>query len=74
MSLRFITQCKEDALFLVAERSVAVGLTSILYIIFVLSEDGRVGRLLTQYCAGGKMEKNEMGWACGAYWGREGGV
>jgi len=23
--------------------------------------------LLTQYCAGDKMEKNEMGWACGAY-------
>jgi len=23
--------------------------------------------LLTQYCAGGKIEKNEMGWACGAY-------
>ena len=28
----------------------------------------------TQYCAGDKIEKNEMGWACGAYeWG-EGGV
>jgi len=25
--------------------------------------------LLTQYCAGGKIEKNEMGWACGAYGG-----
>ena len=23
--------------------------------------------LLTQYCAGDKIEKNEMGWACGAY-------
>ena len=23
--------------------------------------------LLTQYCAGDKMEKNEMSWACGAY-------
>jgi hypothetical protein len=23
--------------------------------------------LLTQYCAGGKIKKNEMGWACGAY-------
>ena len=22
---------------------------------------------LTQYCAGDKIEKNEMGWACGAY-------
>jgi len=23
--------------------------------------------LLTQYCAGDKIEKNKMGWACGAY-------
>jgi len=23
--------------------------------------------ILTQYCAGGKIEKNEMGVACGAY-------
>ena len=23
--------------------------------------------LLTQYCAGDKIEKNEMGWACGVY-------
>jgi len=23
--------------------------------------------LLTQYCAGDKIEKNEIGWACGAY-------
>jgi len=23
--------------------------------------------LVTQYCAGDKIEKNEMGWACGAY-------
>jgi len=22
---------------------------------------------LAQYCAGDKIEKNEMGWACGAY-------
>ena len=27
--------------------------------------------LLTQYCAGGKIEKNEMGGACGAYRGGE---
>jgi hypothetical protein len=26
--------------------------------------------LLTQYCAGGKIETNEMGRACGAYGGR----
>ena len=29
--------------------------------------------ILTQYCAGDKIEKNEMGWACGAY-GRGEGV
>jgi len=23
--------------------------------------------LLSQYCAGDKIEKNEMGWTCGAY-------
>ena len=27
--------------------------------------------LLTQYCAGDKIEKNEMGRACGTYGGRE---
>ena len=27
--------------------------------------------LLTQYCAGGKIETNEMGGACGAYGGEE---
>jgi hypothetical protein len=27
--------------------------------------------LLIQYCAGGKIKKNEMGWACGAYGGGE---
>ena len=27
--------------------------------------------LLTQYCVGGKIEKNEMGGACGAYAGGE---
>jgi hypothetical protein len=26
---------------------------------------------LTQYCAGSKIKKNEMGWACGAYRGGE---
>ena len=23
------------------------------------------------YCPGDEIEKNEMGWACGAYWGEE---
>ena len=35
-----------------------------LYIIYVI-------KLLTQYCAGGKIEKNEMAGACGAYGGGE---
>jgi hypothetical protein len=26
---------------------------------------------ITQYCEGDKIEKNEMGWACGTYGGRE---
>ena len=30
--------------------------------------------VLMQYCAGDKIEKNEMGWACGSYGGGEGGV
>ena len=30
--------------------------------------------LLTEYCSGGKIEKNEMGGACGAYGGRERGA
>ena len=29
---------------------------------------------LTEYCAGGKIEKNEMGGACGAYGGGERGA
>ena len=28
--------------------------------------------LLTEYCAGGKIEKNEIGGACGAYGGERG--
>jgi len=30
--------------------------------------------LRTEYCAGGKIEKNEMGGTCGAYGGGERGV
>ena len=30
--------------------------------------------LLTEYCAGGKIEKNEMGRACGTYGGGERGA
>ena len=30
--------------------------------------------LLTEYCAGGKIEKNEMGGACGVYGAGERGV
>jgi len=37
-----------------------------------LHKEGSV--LLTEYCAGGKIEKNEMGGACGAYGERERGV
>jgi hypothetical protein len=30
-------------------------------------DENRYLELLTHYCAGDKIEKNEMGWACGAY-------
>jgi len=30
--------------------------------------------LLTEYCAGDKIKKNEMGWVCGVYGWGEGGV
>ena len=30
--------------------------------------------LFTEYCAGGKIEKNEVGRACGAYGGEESGA
>jgi hypothetical protein len=32
-----------------------------------------VGVLLTHYCAGDKIEKNEIGWACSTY-GERGGI
>ena len=35
------------------------------------NEELRLSLLLTQYFAGGKIEKNEMGGACGAYGGGE---
>ena len=39
--------------------------------IFCILYGGKWSVLLTQYCAGDKIEKNEMGWACGAYgWGK----
>ena len=37
---------------------------------YVTPQGAKWSVLLTQYCAGDKIEKNEMGWACGAYgWG-----
>ena len=36
------------------------------------NEELNVFVLLTQYCADDKIEKNEMGWACGAYGWEEG--
>ena len=33
-----------------------------------------VSVLLTEYCTGGKIEKNEMGGVCGTYGGRERGA
>jgi len=43
------------------------------YIIwYSITISAKWSELLSQYCAGDKIEKNEMGWACGAYgWGEE---
>ena len=37
-------------------------------------QDAAASVPLTEYCAGGKIEKNEMGGACGAYRGGERGA
>ena len=39
-----------------------------------LHNEELITKLLTEYCAGGKIEKNEMGGACGTYGGRERGA
>ena len=39
---------------------------------FIFSKD--VKSVFTEYCAGGKIEKNEMGGACGAYGAGERGA
>jgi len=40
----------------------------------VISSYNKSQRLLTEYCAGGKIEKNDMDEACGAYGAGERGV
>ena len=37
-----------------------------------MEETGKWSVILTEYCAGDKIEKNEMGWACGLYGGERG--
>ena len=49
-------------------RCISLDLLIIIIIITIIINEAL---LLTQYCAGGKIEKNEMGGACGAYGGGE---
>ena len=52
-------------------------LTLLLTLLFTCSVTVSLAKwsvLLTQYCAGDKIEKNEMDWECGSYGGGEGGV
>ena len=61
---------KENAAALVAAtREIGLEVSADKTKYMVMSRDQNAGRivLLTQYCAGDKIEKNEMGWACGAY-------
>jgi len=37
------------------------------YFLIVADRGAKLFVLLTQYYAGDKIEKNELGWACGAY-------
>jgi len=63
--LQFLNSCSPDILLryclcdleIVPVPPIITGLLLLLLLLFDL----------TQYCAGDKIEKNEMGWACGAY-------
>jgi len=65
-----INTVKENAEALIAaSREIGLEVSADKTKYMVMSRDQNAGRivLLTQYCAGDKIEKNEMGWACGAY-------
>ena len=51
-----------------------LGIDGMIILIWITEGWAKWSILLTQYCAGDKIEKNEMGWACGAYGWGEGGV
>jgi len=68
-------RCETWSLTLQEERKLSVSENMVLRRIIVPRRDEVMGEwrrlyneeLLTQYCAGDKIEKNEMGWACGAF-------
>ena len=70
--------CETWSLTLREERRLMVFENKVLRRIFGPRRDEVTGDkcfvLLTQYRAGDKIKKNEMGWACGAYGWGEGGV
>ena len=74
-------RCETWSLTLQEERKLSVSENMVLRRIIVPRRDEVMGEwrrlyneeLLTQYCAGDKIEKNEMGWACGAFGWGEGG-
>ena len=47
---------------------------SLLLLLLLLSLSPLCSVFIHVYGAGDKIEKNEMGWACGSYGGGEGGV
>jgi hypothetical protein len=58
--------------------AIQVDKLKIIYVLFIVKTTEKItysgaewSVLLTQYRAGDKIEKNEMGGACGTYWGRE---
>ena len=69
--------CETWSLTLMEERRLRVLENRVLRRVFGPKRDEVTGEwrklhkeeLLTQYCAGGEIETNEMGRTCGAYWG-----
>jgi len=78
ISTIYLSECETWSLTLREERKLRVFENMVLRRIFGPRRDEVTGEwrrlhneelndLYCSYCAGDKMEKNEMGWACGAY-------
>ena len=62
----YTIQIQEAFYFIILRKQVA-------YYVFMIKEVF-YNYIILRNCAGDKIEKNEMGWACGAYGWGEGGV